>query len=822
MKRLFLIITLLCFVHYFAFADDAAILPKGKIKGAVINSSTNEPLEYATVALYSAKDNKLISGTITDYQGQFKLEWPEAGEYYLQIKFIGLSDETTEVFSIGSDHSNINLGNIFLEPASAELSEVEIVENVAPIEYKIDKKVINVDKQITAEAGTAVDVLETVPSVQVDIDGNVTLRGSSGFTVLIDGKPTILDPSDALRQIPSSSIQNIEIITNPSVKYNPDGATGIINIITKKHHIDGLSGIVNASLGMYNQYGGDFQLNYRLRKFNFMLGANYNNRTRPGSISSERETSEGDSIFYVNSNGDTEREMFSNSIKAGFEYNPSKNDFVSLAGRVGGWDMSSNSTLLYNDWSSLNPNLLSYNSYDETTRGGSYYSVDGYYQHNFTKKVKEQGGEKQKQEKTKSSSILHSLKFELNFRYRNMNEESTNQISTLTDTLLGGKKNVEKGPMNSLEAKIDYTLPIGKLDKFETGIQFRKATSNDTTELYVFNSQTGEIEFIPDFSNTTVYSRNIFAAYALYAGMVGKFGYQAGLRTEYTNRLIEMTGEDEFLLNRWDYFPTLHLSYKLPLKQQLMASYARRINRPRGWQLEPFITWQDAYNVRQGNPDLKPEYIDSYDMGYLKRFKNNFFSLEAYYRVTHNKVERVSSVYTDIVMLHTYENVGQDYSLGLEGMLSLNVIKWWSIEISGTFYNYKLEGTLYDEPFSRTSTNWNSRFNNTFTLWKTAKLQLNSRYNSETVTAQGTSSGYYSLDGAFKLTFLDRSLSVNLQARDLLSTTKREKISEGPGFNSYYISQPKSPMAVLTISYRFNNFKQNKRISGEGIGDDEL
>jgi len=820
MKRFFLILLFIVGALQLTFAEDV-IDPKGKIKGAVVDAKSKTPLEYATVALYSADENKLISGTITDYLGHFKLDKPIEGEYYLLISFIGLADEKTGNFTVTDKHSNLNLGNVFLEPDTEVLNEVEIVEKRASIEYKIDKKVINVDKQLTAEAGTAIDVLESVPSVQVDIEGNVTLRGSTGFTVLIDGKPTILDPSDALRQIPSSSIDNIEIITNPSVKYDPEGASGIINIITKKNHLDGLSGLVNLNLGMYGQYGGDFQISYRLSKFNFMLGANYNKRVRPGSVSSERQTFKGDTTFYLNSSGNTERFILSKSIKAGIEYSPTKSDFVSLSGRYGKWSMNNNSNLLYEDWLSVNPDIFSYNSYDQTYRGGTYFSIDGYYKHDFKTRQKENKSSNKKKKENSKTSIPHTLKLELNIQNRDSDEESFNQISDLSGVMFGGSKNIEKGPSTRIQAKADYSLPVRKKGKFEAGLQYRNNTSNEITELYVFDSLTGNVVYVPEFSNTTDYLREIYAAYALYAGMTGNFGFQAGLRTEYTNRSIQMTGEDTFKLNRWDYFPTVHLSYNLPLDQEVMASYSRRINRPRGWQLEPFVTYQDIYNVRQGNPGLKPEYVDSYEFGYLKKFKSNFFSLEAYYRVTHNKIERVSSAYTEITMLHTYQNVGEDFSLGLEGMLNLNVTKWWDLQISGTFYNYKLEGTLYDAPFSKTSTNWNSRLNNTFTIWKNGQLQLNSRYNSASVTAQGTSEGYYTLDAAFKVSFFDRSLSVNVQSRDLLSTAKREQFSEGQDFTFHYLSRPRSPIVAVTISYRFNNFRQNRRVS-ESMGDGEF
>jgi len=811
---------------------------EGKIKGVVADSQTKEPVEYATVALYNATSNELITGVITDHLGHFKLLQPDPGSYYLQIQFIGLKDVKTESFEITDKRSNVNLGNIFLESTMNELGGVEIVAKQTAIDYRIDKKVINVDRQITSEAGTAVDVLESVPSVQVDVEGNVTMRGSSGFTVLIDGKPTILEPSDALRQIPSGSIQNIEIITNPSVKYEPDGATGIINVITKKNRLDGLSGIANANIGTNDQLGGDFQLNYRMNKFNLILGANYSKRGRPGYVTNERLTLSNDTTFFLESFGDTDRGFSRSSINAGLEYDISKNDFISISGRYGRWDMDNNSTLRYNELTDPVTELFSYNSLDYTTRGGNYYSLDGVYQRTFTKKKSIIPGADSVQADKGSPgagpggsfkpTIPHKLSLEVNYRNRDMNEESTSELRELSNELIGGNKNVEKGPSESLRLKLDYTLPVGEADKFEAGLHTRSGKSEDATELWLYNQETQELEPIDEYSNFTDYHRNIYAAYGLYAGLAGNFGYQLGLRTEYTDREVVTQGEDPFVIDRWDYFPTLHFSYNLPLEQQVMASYTRRIDRPRGWWLEPFITVEDAYNVRQGNPALKPEYIDSYEAAYLKRFGDNFFSLEAYYRVTHNKVERIASVYQENVMLRKPENIGNDYSLGLEAMVTFSLFKWWDMELSGNYYNYKLEGELSYEfgddviadPINRSSRNWSSRMNNTFRLWENGVFQINTRYNSESVTAQGTSSAYYTLDAAFRVSFFNKALTANLQGRDLLGTSKREYVSEGPGFSTRYNYDPESPVLALTLSYRFNNFKVNKRSSGNGDGDE--
>lgn len=824
MRKTFAMTLFFIFSITVGYADGEAASSKGKIKGVVLDAKTKGPVEYATVALYVAADNRLVTGTVTDYLGHFRMDMPAPGKYYLAISFIGLKAIQSEVFDVGDEPGNIQLGNFYLKADSKNLKEVEVVGKQSPIEYKIDKKVIRVDKQLTTAGGTAIDVLENIPSVQVDVEGNVTLRGSSAFTVLIDGKPTILEPGDVLRQIPSSSIQDIEIITNPSVKYEPDGATGIINIVTKKNYLEGLSGNVNLNAGNFGRYGGDLLLNYRANKFNFFLGGNYNTRPRPGTTESERETYANDTVFFVNSKGDRGRNFINSGFRGGIEFNATKRDYVSLSGRYGKWNMFRNATLRYDDWSVPGGDVFSYNSFDNTKLGGVYYSINGVYQHNFGNKNKKGEKPKNPEGRMHQKPAEHKIEAEAIYQYRNNDEYTINELRDFSDTLTGGKKNVESGPSAVLRLKLDYTLPVGKNNKFESGFQSRNGKSTDITGLYLYNPETGDIEFVPEFYHKTNYVRNIYALYALFAGTKNKFGYQAGLRVEYTDRTISMSGEDDFIFNRWDFFPTLHLSYRLPYNQQLMASYSRRIQRSRGWQLEPFITWQDAYNVRKGNPDLKPEYTDSYEMSYLKNFGDNFVSVEAYYRLTHNKVERVSSVYSETVMMHTFENVGRDYSLGAEVMLNLGVTKWWDLNLSGDFYNYKLKGTLYEQPFERTSTNWNTRLNSTFRLWKNGQFQLSSRYNSATVTAQGTSEGYYSVDAALKTNFLNRSLSANLQVRDIFGTTKREFISEGKDFYSHTIYQPKSPTVTLTLSYRFNNFKPTKRenSSMENVGEGDI
>jgi hypothetical protein len=293
---------------------------------------------------------------------------------------------------------------------------------------------------------------------------------------------------------------------------------------------------------------------------------------------------------------------------------------------------------------------------------------------------------------------------------------------------------------------------------------------------------------------------------------LGLLGYQGGMRGEYTYRFIELMGENEdFGIDRWDFFPTIHASYQYPGGHQMMASYTRRIERPRGWYLEPFETWSDAYNVRKGNPAIKPEYIDSYELGYQKVLGRNLFSVEPYYRVTHNLIERIRTVYDANIMLHTIENVGTDYTFGTELMLNLEQFKWWNLNLMGNLYDHRIEGKVHKNPFSQESFSWSARANNTFRFGNSTRIQINGIYNSATVSSQGHREGFFTMNAAFKQDFLNRILSATLQVRDIFSTARHEYTSEGRGFYSHTESFRESPVVMLTITYNINNYRPDRQ-----------
>ncbi len=755
----------------------------------MFDAELREPIEYANIVLYRQSDSTQITGGITDPNGYFQLTGIRPGIYYLEISFIGYQSDTISNLTVTPAALQVNTGNVLLEQTIIGVEGTGVVAERPALSYQIDKKVVNVSRQETALSGTAVDVLENVPSVNVDIEGNVSLRGSENFTVLVDGRPTILEPNDALQQIPASTIESIEIITNPSAKYDPDGIAGIINVLLKKRRLTGMSGISNINLGLKEKYGGDFVFNYRTGIWNTYIGADLSRMTFPGTRSVESITYYNDTTSYLYSKGDFEWQRKPFGLRGGIDVDVTPQDKLSFGGHYGQRSMQRSFTLDYDEWSEQNDQRNTYTSQEEGQHSNDYYSLTGDYVHRFFKKN-------------------HEISLQTYFSQRNGDATTTNELRDTTGILLSGQQSIEGGPSTRGRLKLDYKVPLRQNDRFEAGIQTRIDRSEEDNELYEYDTLTDTYMFMPQFSHTATYRRDIHAVYGMYSGEWSSFGYQAGLRGEYMYRAIEMVGEDEqFTIDRWDYFPTVHMSYQFSNGQQTMASYTRRIERPRPWWLEPFLTWTDAYNVRTGNPALKPEYVDSYELGYQLLLGKSLFSTEGYYRITHNKVERVRSTYGENIILHTVENVGTDYALGVEFMLDLRLFRWWKVNCTADIFDYRIDGVLYGDNFSESDFNWGGRINNELGLTKSTKLQLNGRYRSASITSQGQREGFFTTDAAIKQEFMGKQLAVTLQVRDILSTGTREYTSEGADFYYYSKFTRDAPIFMLNISYNFNNHK---------------
>jgi len=764
----------------------------GSISGRVFNETTRKPVEYSNVILFNQNDSVQISGAATGKDGGFLFKEIKPGEYYLSVQFIGFTRRVVRNIFITKSKPDIQLGNIYLKPSAVTLKDVVVEGQRSPISYELDKKVIDVSQIKTAISGTAADVLENVPSVSVDIDGTVSLRGSTNFQVLINGRPSVMDAQDALQQIPATSIQSIELITNPSAKYDASGTAGIINIVLKKNSNLGLSGIVNVMGGLNDKYGADFLFQYKTPSVAYDFGAYFNRRSFPGTNYQEKQFIMGDSTSFLNSDGNMLWQRIYSGVRGGLEFDFGDNDNLSLSGRYGSGSFHRNSILNYQQWSSTDPQHLYYLSNTTGNHYGTYYAVNANYLHKF-------------------GADGNELTAELFFHKNNSNEAALT-ASTQNNIELNGTETTELGPSSEVRGRLDYALPITKHEKFSAGAEYFSRLRQDINALYNFDSTNNAYNFQPQFSNTNDFNRTRFAAYSMFSNQWDSLAVQVGARTEYTYQLVKLVDTNQkYSFSRWDFFPSIHSSLNLAGGTQILASYTRRIERPDGGDLEPFYTWFNANNVRIGNPNLKPELIDSYELGYQTFFGPISFSNDFYYRFTHDKIEHINSVYAENVTLNSIANVGTDYSLGTELMILFNPIKLWEFNLMGDLYDYKIQGAISNESFAKESFNWSIKNNNVFKITSSTSLQLNTRYYSPSVTAQGKWEGFFTTDLAVKQDLMGKNLSLTLQISDLLKTGKRKFTSQGIDFYNYNYFTRQAPMVILNLRYNFNNYKEQKQ-----------
>ena len=781
-------------------------VPKiGKITGKVIDTETKTPMEYANVSIFRKQDSKLVTGSISNASGTFVIADLPYGTYYVEASFIGFEKTTINDIKIVPNSSTIDMGTIGLAASRQQIGTVDVVAERNRVEYKIDKKVINVTNDINAAGGSAVTVLENTPSVDVDIDGNVSLRGSSSFTVLIDGHPSVLSGSDALKQIPSSAIQNIEIITNPSVKYDPDGMAGIINVVMKKNVLSGVNGVVNVNLGTGDKYGTDMMVNYKTKKYNLFVGANWNDNTDIGKQHMTRETYSNDTTTVLLTDGSRNMSRGGKQLKGGIDYYLSDKTSVTVSSEVGNYNFDSNADVNLHNFDFP----MSFDTYSiqksNSARNGNYVSANA----NFSSKFNATG--------------THKLEGSFNYRNRDGKEdEYTDEFYTDESYKQAGEYmsrviSFDNSNSNDYRAKLDYTLPLKDGAKFEAGLQSRIENEKESLDFQSYNLVTKEFENNPLYTSNMDFKENIHSAYSTYTGNLKAIQFVVGLRGEYNKRSIVHYKDNvpfSYPLERFDFFPSLHLSYELVDKSQLMTSYSRRINRPDGRSLDPFPSYENQYTIRIGNPGLKPEYTDSYEFSYMKKFGSSFVSLETFYRTTNDLMTRITEVKDGISYL-TSENLNRDYSMGGEIMGNINATKWLLINTSFSLYDYKLKGEVLGVSVDKESTNYSGRVNATIKISPESRVQLTGFYRGPSVSAQGDQKGTVFTNVSYRQDFMKKKLSATLSCRDLLGTMRMQGTSNGDNFKSTFKMTREPRILMLTLSYKINNYKMDREAPQE-------
>jgi len=774
----------------------------GKISGKIVDDVTKKPMEYATVTIFRMRTMELASGITSGKNGEFLLDSIKGGMYQIRFSFIGYETKIMDSIKIHPQNRNVDLGRIVLNSIDNQLDEVDITSDKPFVKYEIDKKVIDVSNLNTTASETAVEVLENVPSINVDIDGNVSLRGNSSFTLLIDNRPTNLSVSDALKMIPANTIQEIEIITNPSARYDAEGVSGIINIVLKKNRLSGISALVNGNagtnigtvpgtkMGEFPQLGGNFLININHKKVSLTIGGNYRGGEKPRYKEQTTETTYDSISSIVDLEGIVSRNFGGYGANMEFEWRPNRKTIFTTGGKLGTRVFNSSSDLIFNEYS-YDVLINEYHNIEIATRDFLNYSLNAALLYNI-------GGD-----------TKHYINAKANYNVHDGEEVSVTEYFNSANVIQGGNKNTEVGPSNMGRFNLDYVRPLKNGRKLETGLQAQIGISGDQTTTFVYDTTINEYSEQSLYNTNVDYYRNIYAAYTMFAGKSKKLGYQLGFRGEYTDRTITSTGDSsENVIDRADWFPSAHFSYEMDKNNQFMANVSRRIQRPRSWYFEPFITWQNAFSVRTGNASLIPEYIISYEIGWIRKLKKGDFSVEVYHRDVSNKIQRISSVYSANVIITRPENIGKELSTGIEASYNVPLSKWWKLGLSGNAYNYQVRGELNERSFDQQSFSYNARLNNTFTTKKGWRMQLTGKYNSARVSALGTQSDSYSLDASVKKEFNDKKMSASLQARDIFSTSGTTSENRNTNLYTYSSKLPVTPTVSIAISIRLNNYKK--------------
>ena len=822
-----LFISLLFCANTYAYTTGVESPIDAEIKGFVIDIETDGPLEYATVSLFNSQDSTLVTGVITDMQGAFSLK-TIPGKYYIVVQFMGYQNKTINI-NVKNPREIISLGRIVMQPDSALLEEVEVVAERSTMSMTLDKRVFNVGKDVSSTAGNAIEVLDNIPSVNVDVDGNVSLRGDSGVQILVDGKVSGLagvSTQDALRSLQADMIERIEVVTNPSVRYDAEGTAGIINIVLKKDKRKGFNASVDVRGGFPVQWGEKFfkadfpfqsgigaSLNYRFKKFNVFANYNYNYRDdiSDGYTMTEYYT---DNIYdpTIGNHYDavqiTEQFTYRNrnrqghNLRGGFDYYFTDNDILTFSAMMRQSDGHNTPAVTYYDsfpYQGLNQySLRTEDWYNSRPMMEYTLSYDKYFG-------------------SKDNSLKASLRYFTS-------DDTENSLITDSEFLTEEDliNNIPLSTINqstktaelhkNLQATVDFVHHYG-LSVVELGGKYTNQLINNN--MLVMENE----DVLTDYTHDFDYNQQVAALYGSFGREMGRFSGQVGLRSEFT--LIDTYLKDTDKRNNQRYlnlFPTGHLNYSITEVDQVQASYARRIRRPWYHQMAPFSSFNDDRNIRTGNPDLRPIFTDSYEISYLRFWDRGNINFTTYYRHSTDVIRHFTTVEGD-VSISRPENFGISDDYGIELVGSLDIFKWWNINGSINFFKSNTVGDWNGRHYVTDSYNTIARLVSKFRLKKVCDIQITGRYMGPREEPLGYRDANYWCDFAASRDVFNRKGTISLNIRDVFGSRQHGGESWGDNFWQYSESAWSTTSVTLNFNYRINQQQKKRMPSGNGGGE---
>ncbi|AWG20421.1 TonB-dependent receptor [Flavobacterium faecale] len=823
------------FIAFVAFLVSAAVF--GQVSGKVVDGDF--PLEYATATLFSTETKAVVAGVVTTKEGTFKIGSLKNDSYYLEVSFIGFDKQVFKDIVISSKNKSVNLGLISLVSGGNQLNAVVVQSVKGTVISKIDRQVYDAKSFQNSQGGSAIDVLRNLPSISLDAQGDVSVRGTTGFRVLLNGKPTQGNISTILGQLPANAIDRIEVVTAPSAKYDPDGKAGLLNIITKKGATNGQYAQLNVKGGFPSienydnkkkaqRYGIDGTYTIKKDKWDISLGGSYGRNDiqgrREGNVFTNNITENYKTQFP--SDGERSTNELNYSGRFTVDYTPSITDNFSVGFYGGKRKVDRQADIYYNNKRTdltTGAVLKSFDYYNENlrVRDGDFALGSFDYTHKFEDKSK------------LTASFL--------YEYTLLGGPTTNLNLGYTDSSIvyQDEYNTNDNPLYGTRAQLDYEFKPFSFGKIEAGYQFRKLKNNGDFIYQRRNLSSGIYEIVPEFTSQVNLDRSIHSGYLQLNGSKTKWEYAAGLRLESMNRDFYLKGFNTAAENlTYDYvklFPSASAQYTMDNNVKVKAGYSKRVDRAPTYQMNPFKEREHSETFEQGDKNLRPEFTDLIELGISKNFKGgNTLFATAYYRDVHNLINRVNTlsyttagVLNDTILDRIYTNVGRGKTLGLEIGSQFKPSTKWTNFIGANIYNFNIDGSFNGKAIKSNAIQYSINANSTYNFTPTTSMQFTLNYLSKKITAQGEDSRFYSPNLTFRKSFLDNQLIATLQWQNIdmgmLNTNEQRISTQSTG--QYYTTTNyvyEVDMVLLNLSYTFNKTKSSAKFIESEFGKKEF
>lgn len=781
------------FIFSILFINPIYSQDKASISGRIIDADTQKNLPSATVVLLNPQDSSIVSGAVSDKNGEFNIK-ASFGKYLLQVKFVGYETHFVSDIVLEKGREKLDLGNISLAPTALISDEVMVTAEKENVAIGIDKRIFNVTKDLVTTGGTAVDVLRNLPSVSVDNEGNVQMNGTS-VKILIDGKESHLSSDMALQSIPADLISSVELITNPSAKYEAEGVSGIIDIILKTERDDGFNALFAVHGGAAFNFkdtkngGASFDGNYKFGKFNIFGNLSSYYYDMDHSYTNTRQAWQKDDTTHILRDNQGDYGGLWTSGKLGLDYNFDKKTvltyFLSYNGGSSGY--SSNSLVNYteNNIIAKSYNDISSNDYNHNVLSTGL---------NFKKSFGKQN---------------HTLWADIYYSITNSQPEGSSIMQyNLPIAFDLEARTLAESRRKAFNAQVDYIRPIKYIGDFETGAKFRL---NNFDEKNNYDNLINQI-WKNDFSRSDNYNYNerISSFYMLFSNKISSFSYKLGMRLENTDyEFLQKAIDTSYDKNYWSVIPTVHLAYNINEANSFRLNYSRRLQRPWTSYLNPrFILSTDSANAYIGNADLKPEYYNSYEFSYMLFTPHTTISLGTYYRNTDEAIESLYKILENGVLLARPENLTKSSTLGVNGNFMQVITDWWRVNLDFNYYKVDFESSNLNK---RSNYNWNTYFSSSFEISDNFNVQLTSYYYPTVISMQSERDDFYAVNLGARYQLLDKKLSIGLNFNNLLYSEVSKSTTYGNDFYSEYKGKWSYRSFSLNISYKLNDYKEKYR-----------